>query len=148
MSLTVTLKINFSPVEKIGKSLSGGLDLSCLLKDDCSILRPVIEVVTSDNISGYNYMYIGDFNRSYFIDDIVSLHNNKWRISGHIDVLETYASAILANNAVVKRQQAVYNLYLDDPEFKTYNIEKVQTKKFSASGFSKALHYILVVNGS
>ena len=73
-----------------------------------------------------------------------------WEISAHVDVLETYSAAIKANSAVIKRQQNQFNLYLDDPEFKTYNKEQIQTKRFvnPAGGFSKQLQYILTVNGS
>lgn len=148
MSLIVNLKINSSPEEKIGKSLTTGEDFSCLLKDNCSILRPVIDINTSSDISGYNYMYIGAFNRYYYIDDIVSLHNNMWRISGHVDVLETYKEYILETQAVVKRQTNLYNTYLNDPEWKVYANEQVTAHKFANSPFTKALSPILIVAGA
>lgn len=151
MSLTASLMVNSSPVEKIGKTLSEGLNFSVTLKDNTSILRPVLLLSSTSQapITGYNYMYISDFGRYYFIDDVKSIHNNMWEVSAHVDVLETYKTAILANSAVIKRQQNLYNLYLDDPEFKTYNTEILQTKKFvGGSGFQKSMHYILVVNGS
>lgn len=148
MGIVADLKINTSPNEKIGKSLTAGPSFTCVLKDATSILRPTLEIMTSDNITGYNYMYIAAFGRYYFIDDIVSLNNNRWEVSGHVDVLETYKTAILANEAVVKRQQSQYNLYLDDPDFHAYNYERIQTLKFPANNFHKALNYILVVNGS
>ena len=148
MSLTVTLYNNGSPVEKIGKTLTNGSDFSCLLKDATSILRPTKEVSSSANLSGFNYMYISDFGRYYFIDDIVSTHNNRWEISAHVDVLETYKTQILVNSAVVRRQQSQYNLYLDDPDFHAYNYERIQTIKFPTNNFNKALNYVLVVNGS
>lgn len=148
MSLTVDLMTNNSPIEKIGKSLTAGASFTCLLKEDTSVLRPVIEVVSSSNLSGYNYMYISDFGRYYFIDDIVSLNDGRWEISAHVDVLETYKTSILANSAVVRRQQSRYNLYLDDPDFHAYNYERIQTIKFPNNLFDKTLHYVLVVNGS
>lgn len=146
--LTVNLKVNTSPVEKIGKTLSAGSDFSCLLKNDCSVLRPVIIIATSDNITGFNYMYIPDFGRYYFIDDITSLNNGRWEVSAHVDVLETYKADILSNNAVIRRQQNLFNLYLDDPDFHVLNYERVQTFKFPANTFSKTLKYVLVVNNS
>lgn len=148
MSLTVTLMNNGSPVEKIGKVLTGNTDFSCVIKDVTSILRPKIELTSASNLSGYNYMYISDFSRYYFIDDIVSLHNNRWEISGHIDVLETYKTAILNNTAVVRRQQNQFNLYLDDPDFHALNYDRIQTIQFPLNAFSKNLFYVLVVNGS
>lgn len=148
MSLTATLKVSSSPVEKIGKSLTSGASFSCVLKEDTSLLRPVLEVVTSSNLSGYNYLYIPEFSRYYFIDDIVSLNDGRWEISAHVDVLETYKTAILTNSAVIRRQASLYNLYLDDPDFHSLNYDRIQTLKFPANNFNKALNYILVVNGS
>ena len=147
--LSVQMMVSSSPVEKIGKTLSAGSTYSCVLKDGTSILDPVIFITTSDAVYNYNYMYISDFGRYYFIKDIVSVNCNKWEVHAHVDVLETYANAILSNTAVLKRQANLFNLYLDDPEFKTYNTETIQTLKFKGgSGLSKNLKYILTVNGS
>lgn len=147
--LSVTLMNNSSPVEQIGKVLTSGPSESCALKENTSVLKPVIIIRSSDNIFSYNYMYIQEFGRYYFIDDIISVNNNLWEIHAHVDVLETYATAILSNSAVIRRQANQYNLYLDDPEFKTYNTETIQTLKFKGgSGLSKNLKYVLTVNGS
>lgn len=150
MGFTVKLCHNNSPVEKIKKSLEGGIDITgCTLKEETSVLKPVIRILSNDSsIYTYNYMYIAEFERYYFIDDIKSVNNNRWEISGHVDVLETYQNSILNQDAVIKRQQNKYNLYLNDPDFRTYNNDSIQTKKFTASAFSKNLAYILVVNGS
>ena len=52
--------------------------------------------------------------------------------------------------AMIRRQQNIYNLYLNDPDFITYNNEKIQTLKFKngTTPFSKTLTYVLVINGS
>lgn len=148
MSFTAILKVNSSPVEKIGKTLSEGLSFDVELKAGTSILRPTLLLASPSSLVGYNYMYVSEFGRYYFIDDIKSVRNGQWEISAHVDVLETYKTAILANSAVIKRQQNLYNLYLDDPEFKTYNNSRVQTKRFPANSFNKTLSYMLVINGS
>lgn len=149
MGFTVKLCHNNSPVEKINKNIDAGIDITgCVLKDETSILKPTIRILTNQSIYTYNYMYILEFERYYFIDDIVSVNNNKWEVSGHVDVLETYKNSILSQTAVVKRQQNNYNLYLNDPDFMTYNYDMIQTKKFSESAFNKVLNYVLVVNGS
>lgn len=150
MGFSVDLYNNESPVEKIGKNLTNSHTISdVLLKRDTSILRPVLVVNSVQDIYTYNYMYISEFSRYYFIDDIRSVHDNIWEISAHVDVLETYKADILSNTAVLRRQEKKFNLYLDDPEFKTYNNERVQTKRFNgASGWTKNLHYVLVTNGS
>lgn len=147
MSLTVQLMNNASPVEKIGKTLSNGITFNCVLKENTSILDPVIFITTSAAVYGYNYMYIQELGRYYFIKDIVSVNHVKWEVHGHVDVLETYATQIKANKAVIKRQAKNFNLYLNDPEFCTLNPEKIQTLKFP-TGFNKTLNNILVINGS
>lgn len=148
MAFTVTLYVSSSPVEKIGKSLSSGSDFTCELKDDTSILNPMIKIYSTSNLSGYNYMHIAEFGRYYYINDISSPRNNEWDISAHVDVLETYKTAILANSAVIRRQESQYNLYLDDPDFLTYNYERIQTIKFPTNTFTKTLQYVLAINGS
>lgn len=150
MSFSVDLYQNESPVEKIGKTLSNSHTISdVLLKRDTSILRPVLLINSVQNIYNYNYMYISEFGRYYFIDDIRSVNNNMWEISAHVDVLETYSAEILANTAVLKRQEKKFNLYLDDPEFKVLNNYRIQTKRFAGtSGWTKNLHYVLVTNGA
>jgi len=92
-------------------------------------------------------MYIAEFERYYFIDDIVSVNNNKWEVSGHVDVLETYKTGILANSAVIRRQTNIFNTYLNDPEWKVYANEDVVAFKMT-SPFSKQLKYVLAVAGS
>ena len=149
MSLSVQLMTNNSPVNKIGKNLTQGNSFSCRLKDDVSVLDPVIIIQTDVNIYNYNYMYIQEFGRYYFIKDIKSINNNIWSVSAHVDVLETYKTQILENQAVIRRQKNLYNLYLDDPEFKAFNTEGIKTVKFKGgSGLTKNLQYILCVNGS
>lgn len=147
MGFTATLKVNSSPKEKIGKTLSAGTDFTVVLKENTSILNPVLVVRSNSNLSGYNYMYISEFSRYYFIDDIRLAHDAIWEISAHVDVLETYATAIKANSAVIRRQAGKYNLYLPDGDFKTYQPSRIQTLKFSKGDLTKALQYVLVVNG-
>ncbi|MBR3599318.1 MAG: hypothetical protein IKL53_05490 [Lachnospiraceae bacterium] len=93
-------------------------------------------------------MYIPDFGRYYFINDVVSVRNGLWEVHGHVDVLMSFSTGIKGCSATLKRQENLFNMYLDDPEFKTYNKSDIVTKVFSGGqGFSKNLSYILVVAG-
>ena len=149
MSFNITLYQNESPVEKIGKTLSNSHTVTdVVLKKDTSVLKPVLLINSVQDVYEYNYLEIAEFNRKYFIDDIRSVNNNLWEVAAHVDVLDTYASEILANTAVIRRQQNKYNLCLDDPEFKTYNYEQIQTLQFPVNAFDKTLSYVLTVNGS
>ena len=147
MSFTVTLCNNSSPVEKIGKTLSAGTDFTCALKDNTSILRPTL-VLRSDNASlaGFNYMKIPQFSRFYFIDDIVSLHNYQWEISGHVDVLQTYMTAILNQNVILNKQETRGNKYLNDGSFVS-QVNEFNTSYNFPNGFNTAGTFILICAG-
>lgn len=81
---------------------------SCALKDNCSIISPVIELRTTSNLNGYNYMYISDFGRYYFITDI-SHDNGSVIITGSCDVLATYKTEIGSASEYVTRSASDYN---------------------------------------
>lgn len=150
MGLTVNLMHNLSPVEKIGKNLTSGSTFNdCVLKDSTSILAPVLLLSTSDtDITSCNYMYIPAFNRYYFIDDIVSVHNNRWEISAHVDVLETYKNDILGNSAILENTEVNgKNMYLyDDDVFKVNCKHKTDIINFP-SGLLDTGEFILITAG-
>lgn len=148
MSLTVTFHKTNSPKNKITKTLDAGIPLACVLKEDCSVLNPVVNVLAGSDITGSNYMSIpGLNNRYYFIDDIISTENGYWTVSGHVDVLMTYKTQILANDAVIRRNQHKYNTYLNDAFWSVYSYDDVITFKFTDSDFDKDLSFVLAVAG-
>lgn len=146
--MKVSFYQNTSENYRIDKSLIGKYTESCTLKDGCSIENPEILIANANNMSDCNYMYIPDFNRYYFITDIVSVRDGLWLISGHVDVLMSFKNEIKACSATFKRQENLFNLYLDDPEFHTYNNAQIVTKVFSGgSGLTKSMKYVLAVAG-
>ena len=147
MSFNVILQTNTSPKNSLDKALANVLSLSGTLKDESSLVDPIILVTAPlSTIAVANYLSIPAFNRSYFITDMVSVRNNLVEIHAHCDVLTTYASAIRGNAAIIYRQENDWNLYLDDGSFQVYNNPNVLTKPFP-SGFS-ALEFVLAVAGA
>lgn len=136
---------NTSEKVKVGKTLTNVRDISGELKEACDIINPVI-IISGENLSSYNYLYIPIFNRYYFITDIKVIRNNLWEISCHCDVLETYKDEIKSQKAIVARQENEYNLYLNDPEWKVYTNKQVLTRTFP-SGFLDSGNYFLTVIG-
>lgn len=144
----IVLYKNNSEDYALTKSLSAQITLdNCVFKDDSSVENPNIVITTGTDITECNYMYIADLHRYYFIREIGVVRAGVYYIRGHVDVLSTYASEIKACSAIISRQENLFNMYLDDPEFKTLNKSQVVTKKFSNGAFSKNMHYILVVAG-
>ena len=136
-----------SPKTYFDKSLTSIGTYSCVLKENTSVSDPTIIIQTSDNIFTANYMVIEAFGRRYFIKDKISIGNNRYEIPAHVDVLSSFKSGILANSAVIRRQQNIYNLYLDDPDFQVYNYEIIKCIQFAPSAdFSKTLQYVIVTD--
>lgn len=136
-------------VNKISKTKGSALALTGNLRDNCSIIDPVVDIANAT--FDYNYAYITQFSRFYFIKNIIMLRTGLFRVEMHVDVLESNETAIKNLTAVIKRQQGVYNLYLDDPLFKAQNKRQVQTKKLNG-GFSPNLNsgnpcFVLTVAG-
>lgn len=147
MAFTVALQSNSSPKNQLDKSISGVLSVSGTLKEGTSVVDPVILIQAPlSTLVNANYMTISAFGRSYFITDIRSIRNDLVEISGHVDVLSTYAAGIRGNNAIIYRQENDWNLYLDDGSFQIYQNPSVLTRPFP-SGFS-TLEFVLAVAGS
>lgn len=116
---------------KITKSdLTDIIQLTGTFRGEVSVMNPVVQIETSTNISGYNYAYISDFGRYYFITDIKAVRNGFWELSLKVDVLMTYHTEILALSAVIRRNENLFNLYLNDNQYQTLNYSRIQTKLF------------------
>lgn len=149
MGFSVSLGINTSPNEKIGKEVSYSISLAgCILKDMTSVLKPTIQVRCGDEIMRMNYMNIPFFNRKYFIDDIVSLKNDIWDISGHVDVLDTYMNGILSNSIILEGTENInINKYLPNPDVFITNCKHLTNILNFPSGLSDTGEFILITAG-
>lgn len=96
---------NSSEKNKIGKSLSKELTMNGNLRNECSVINPTI-LVNASSLIGYNYCYIKEFQRYYFITDVVSVRNNLWRVSLAVDPLETFKNSILNLNCIISKQES------------------------------------------
>ena len=146
MSFNIKLQSNTSDIRKLDKEISDILSLDGVLREQTSIIDPVIRVEADlSDLTRCNYMTIDAFGRSYFITDIKSITDTIVEISGHVDVLSTYKSAIRRNNAIIKKQYQEFNLYLNDGSLKIYQDPRVQCKEFP-SGFNTQ-EFVLAVAG-
>ena len=133
----------------VSKSLTQiGSDVNGTLRSACSVIDPVIVIkkFTGFNPASCNYLFIDEFNRYYYINNIVCINNDLFEIHCHVDVLKTYGSGIRANSAIVSRQEKNYSLYLPDNYYKSYSNPNFEIKRFN-KGFS-GYHYILTVASS
>lgn len=147
MSMTIKLYHNDSDKRTVNKTLTNeGALADAVIIDDTTILEPRLKVRDNGIIMvQYNYCYIADFKRYYYITNI-TVSNGYILIDCKVDVLMSYANEIKACTGVIARQENVWSGYLDDSENFTNQYNNVSLKAFN-SPFSKTLSYILLVNG-
>ena len=116
-----------SESNRIGKTLTNGHTLSGSFKTEIDIQNPIIQVNT--NLLNFNYCYIPDLNRYYFINKIEITRTNLFTVYLHIDVLETYKDEIKALHVVVTNSSGgnpYYDGYISGVDVRT----EYQTKQF------------------
>ena len=98
--MDIVLYINSSERQAIYKDLQNGITFSGYLRGESSVINPSFMLET-DNPTAYNYCYIPDFDRYYFISNITSVRTNLWRIDCSVDVLMSYQAEILNLDVIV-----------------------------------------------
>jgi len=142
--MTVQLSIIRDPPNKVNKNVGSSTSASGTLREPCSIIDPVI--LMEARPVGYNYMYIPDFKRYYFITDVKAVNSKLVEVTGHVDVLKTYSADIRSFSAIVQRQENTYNTYLDDGVFKAYQNSKHKIITFPAG--LDTFSYVLAIAGN
>lgn len=132
--MTISLYVNTSEKEKLDKSLSNKTELNGYLKQGSSVVIPIITIQIT-NPSLYNYAYIPQFHRYYFITDTVNVRNNIWELHMHVDSLSSFKSEIRANKAIIERIEKKYtNTYINQ----NWD-DKIENRRFN--------HVIMFPNG-
>lgn len=85
------------------------------LRDESSIINPIVEIFYEQSSFYYNYAYIEAFrNRYYFIKDIVFVRTGLVRLYLKCDVLSTYRTVLKAQRGYIARSSNTYNPYIID----------------------------------
>lgn len=98
--ILILYKTDDSP-NTINKTLSDSLELNINLKKDTDIINP--ELVLKGDFRGFNYAYIPELNRYYFINSMEQLNFILVKLYLECDVLETYKEDILNSSGIIKR---------------------------------------------
>lgn len=97
------------------KTLPEPLVLEGNFRDECDVLNPVIVLTGFNGTTKYNYCYIPDLARYYFIESANMVRTNVIEYTMHVDVLNSWATEILQQECVVGRNENVFNpMIVDD----------------------------------
>lgn len=107
-----------------------------MMKEDCDIINPTVRLSGAWNLMGYNYAYIEELNRYYFISNISLDRGDIITMSLSLDVLYTYKDEILNSNQLIMRQEFEQAKYISD-EMLIPNVNKdVEVAQFSGGQFN------------
>lgn len=132
---------------EIHKSLSSGVTFTGDIRDSgaVDVVRP--EILIASNVYGYNYAYIPDFGRYYFIREITQDRTGLSSVRLKSDPLMSFQSDVLALPAIALRSQqnAKQSPYLIDPRQRLQAYKRVQT--VSMGNLIMSSLYLLVTAG-
>jgi len=153
--MRIRFGLNNSPVNKLKKSViwTPGGDREGSLVDRCSITDPVIRFEAGPGAwTNVNYFHVPDFGRYYFIRKVVSIRTGIVEVTGHVDVLNSFRSELLENDAIFRNLQVSgrtfgYNTYVNDGSFRVYQDRYIINKYEFPNGFDHS-EYVLAMAGS
>ena len=140
LNMNITLYKTKSANNVINKKLESEKNLgnSCILGDNTSVTSPTVIIggITSiDTISDYNYAYIAQCHRYYYINDIIALSGGRVKLILSVDVLMTYKTDILNSTQLVTRQKNQGKMYLANADWTLDGRTYLRSQYFNENHF-------------
>lgn len=124
--MTIQALRSTSDRRKIGKVFKDKkIEYDVELYGEFSCMNPTF-IIRHFNILEYNYIYVKEWGRFYFIEDFI-LDGVRCLVKCHIDVLETYKVEIKGLKLLVERSQNVNNGFIVDEQAPT-NANRIISK--------------------
>ena len=143
--MDIRLCNNNSEKNKINKTITAGITLSGALRNSSNVVTPTI-IINIENPTIYNYAYIPEFKRYYFITDYISVRTGIWQINLKSDVLMSFKDSILASRVLVNKSESNGNNYLSGSNWVSNCKAKTDIISFR-SGLLNDGQYILITAG-
>lgn len=86
-------------------------------KKQTNILRPYIKILYDGGIEMFNYAYIDELARYYFITNVEPFPNNIYYLQLEVDVLETYKADIMKINKVNYHNKVMTDLKIIESDY-------------------------------
>lgn len=121
-----TLYINSSDERYVNKSLSNIGEYTIVFKSDENSIRPTLKISDSNIPETANYVYLSELNRYFYI------RNKRYSkqciyLECELDPLMSFRSQLADMEAIISRNERLYNLYLSDEKMEIYNYPYYQT---------------------
>ena len=112
--IAINLYVNTAENDRVDKTnyLNQVGTLVGIFKEETSVMNP--EIIIEYGVIDFNYIYIPVLNRYYYINEIISVRNNLWRVRLNCDVLMSFKTEILNLECYVSRNEYKNNPYVED----------------------------------
>lgn len=145
-NMEIKLYVNHSEANKIHKIITDEETLVGTLRNESNVVEPTI-VIQHTNPTVFNYVYIPDFHRYYFINEITSIRNSLWTIKLNSDPLMSFSQEILACPVILNEtSETGKSRYLQGRNWVNNCKNKTDILTFS-NGLNNEGEYILITAG-
>lgn len=127
----------------LNKTISDKVELVGALREASSIVAP--SILIQSNPIGYNYAYIPEFGRYYYIKNITAFRKGAYIIDLKCDVLMSFKDEILNMSGIVSRLTNGDDYATRD--IKTKCLETHRRLDFPETPFTRNGSYILISKG-
>ena len=127
----------------LNKTISDKVELVGALRDASSIIAP--SILIQSNPIGYNYAYIPEFGRYYYIKNITAFRKGAYIVDLKCDVLMSFREEILNMSGVVSRLTDGDDYANRD--IKTKCLETHRRLDFPETPFTRNGSYVLISKG-
>ena len=121
---------------KINKTLSDGLTINdVVIQNDFDITDFELLIKDTNFNSEYNYCYIQDLGRYYFIESVEKMNGTIYKIRVSVDVLKSYANDIQNISAIITKSENPDDNFVNCEVSENYISEVINlTDNFNHSG--------------
>lgn len=131
----------------INKTIASIDTVNATIKGDSSIINPTLILEYKTPLIGVNYVYVPDWNRYYFVKDILVETGGRYEIDLSVDVLQSFKEQILKCGVILSdTEQTGINNYLPSESFVVNCKHKTDIVNFS-NGLLDNGEYILITAG-
>ena len=85
----------------INKALTPLGTINVALRPELDVHNPTLKIQMPPNMYGFNYVYIEDFGKYYFVDNVRYIGGQMYLLTLSLDVLQTYKDVILQSTALI-----------------------------------------------
>ena len=125
--MQLILYINNQERNVLNKTLNNenALILEGFSRNQLSITNPVIELEGDETILQYNYCFIPELSRYFFVEKIVALSDKRYLFYMSIDVLKTYENQIKELHGEITRNSTPTKYKCEPTTLDTYQEKKI-----------------------